>query len=221
MVLLLCILGGSNILFAEFCWQFSFSQLRLLEHALAQHAAAILAAGKLARDRCSPRASRAGGASRSTLACLLRACIGSLRGIARQELLFSRRVYSRGISAALLQLVCLFVCLLRCAGLGREQFLFAAFGCRSWGCRQQALAVMAGLLKKKARTRGDPKLLASELQKVFEGVLKTQGNWDLNHFLRHFERTTWKTSPSLSVPGLAATEELWRELLLLEPTGVP
>ena len=88
------------------------------------------------------------------------------------------------------------------------------------GGRGQVVAAMAGLLKKKVRTRGDPNLAASDLQKVFEGVLQTQGSWDLNHYLRHFERCTWKTSATLSVAGLAATEDLWRELLLLEPSGV-
>ena len=70
------------------------------------------------------------------------------------------------------------------------------------------------------RTTGSRDLRVADLQRALHVVLQSEGTFDLKFYLRHFEKCHWKTSPVLSLPGLAKTEPLWRELLAVAPGGV-
>ena len=72
---------------------------------------------------------------------------------------------------------------------------------------------------KHERTRANPALLSSALERAVEQSLREQDSYDLGHYLRHFKDLGWKTSATFAVPGLCACEGLFQNLLVEEPTA--
>ena len=69
------------------------------------------------------------------------------------------------------------------------------------------------------RTRANPDLSVSALEQALEQWLQESGSFDAQHHLRLFVEVGWKTSPASAVPGLAANERLFKNLLVEEPTA--